>query len=437
MTNPVALALRSAWWLGLREPWQGKQLAQRVALAFIVALILAQALRESWAQGLGLLASIFSLVQLVGHRAELRHRPEARILGPVALGFVVYFALHAVRLERAADLHALDGPSRFLLLAPLLYLPWIAGVRWSQLSGYLALSGMAFGLSALVGVLHSPEANGARVFGWFTYFNLYGYASTALLGLLVVGAHEHRSRVAWALGIAGCVSASVLSGTRGAWLALPVLLILGARQAMRARHRRLELGLAAGVAVLAVVLAWPTLTGRLNVASNDVSRAAVDASGALDTSVGYRLAMWRISFGMIEDKPWTGQGLSAFPEQMQRWADRLGLQVSFPGGGFKNPHNQYLGWAAVHGVPVALLMLGLVFVLPCVQSRREGSQASHAAALWAFVGMTAVFCLTESVLERQRGAAWFVIWIGLLLGSLACRQAVAQPVHGASSVQGG
>lgn len=432
MVNPAALASRSAWWLGLREPWQAKQGAQRVAVAFIVALILAQALRESWAQVLGLLASIFSLVQLILHRAELRRRPELRALWPVALGFVLYFALHAVRLERSLDLHALDGPARFLLLAPLLYLPWVAGVHWSQLSGYLALSGMVFGLSALLGVIHPAGVSGSRVFGWFTYFNLYGYASTALLGLLIAGAHHHRSRTAWVLGLAGCASASVLSGTRGAWLALPLLLIFGVRHVMRSTHRRLELGLAAGALALAVVVGWPTLTERVNVTSDNVSRAVVDSKGALDTSLGYRLAMWRISVGMIEDKPWTGQGLSAFPEQMQPWADRLGLQVHFPGGGFKNPHNQYLGWAAVHGIAVAVVMLWLVFVLPCVQGRRTAQGGSSAVELLTFVGMTAVFCLTESVLERQRGAAWFVIWIGLLLGSLAAgyRQRSSASVKG-------
>lgn len=419
--------VRSAWWHSLREPWEGKRGAQRVAVGLIVALILAQALRESWAQGLGLIAAIFSLVMLARQRAELREQPGVRLLWPVALGFVAYFALHAVRLERKVDLHTLDGPARFLLLAPLLYLPWIARVRWAQLSGYLALSGMLFGVTAVVGIFH-PVLDESRAFGLFTYYNLYGYASTALFGLLILSVDYHKSRTAWAIGLIGCATASLISGTRGAWTALPIFLILGGYRLWRSKQPLKHLIWTCAALAIFSTASWPLVTERIRYGHQNLSQAIPHGAASssseqnYNTAVGYRMAMWQICVAMIQDRPWTGQGLSVFPEQMQPWAHRLGLAVTFPGGGLKNPHNQYLGWAATQGIPLAILLMCLVWVLPCVQGARLRQPGPEWSSLLLLVGMTALFCLTESVIERQRGAAWFTIWVGLLLGTLAYRE---------------
>lgn len=417
--NPTTM-VRDTFWHSLQEPWRDKRGTERVALALVVLLLVTLAIRESLAQSVGAVAAVFTVAVLVARRRELRADERIRPLRLVAWGFVAYFVLHAVRYHARSDLHALDGPSRFLLLAPLVYLPWIARVRWPQLLGYLSLGGMAFGATAFFGWLH-PVVDG-RAFGLFTYLNLYGYASGALLGLMIVTASAHRSRVAWALGAAGCVMAMLVSGTRGAWLVLPLLLFIGARHLVRAPRGWRYLLMAAGILAIAVASNWSGLENRLGRGIQQFKTLS-DPATDLSTSVGERYAMWTISVHMIEDKPWVGHGLSVFPWQMQPWADRLGLHVRFPGDGYHNPHQQYLGWAVVNGVPVGIVLMALAFLVPAFVAVRRTPPSLARSSVLLFLALVAVFCLTESVIERQRGAAWFLIWVGLLLGLAAVDKA--------------
>lgn len=274
-----------------------------------------------------------------------------------------------------------------------------------------------------------------------------------LLGLLIMSSCAQKNGGLLVLGSLGCLGASAVSGTRGAWVALPLLLILIAWQAMTSAKPLKNTALMALVLAGVTAASWPLLQERIHKGQQDLSlnqpqqqqpsnaTTTTSSSEDLNTSMGYRIAMWTIATKMIEDKPWLGQGSSVFPEQMQPWADKLGLNARFPDGGFQNPHNQFLGWAAVHGIPIALLLLSGVWIVPCVQvkkARRGCSDKTNVLRLeWRslllLVGMTALFGLTESVLERQRGAAWFMVWVCLLAGSAIYRATSAPSTGGGTS----
>ena len=162
-----------------------------------------------------------------------------------------------------------------------------------------------------------------------------------------------------------------------------------------------------------------------------------------------RLAMWKVSVAMIKDAPLTGHGLEAFPDSMQPWADRLGIPVRFGidgmgHGGYVNPHNQYLGWAATLGLPTAIALMLLFGAVPLWLAPRmirasrpppESPQAVHweeevtqtLIALRILLGLLAVYCLTESVIERQRGIIWFLTWITLIFGTLVTQCSMSRP----------
>lgn len=409
------------WSAVIRDAWHDRAGVARAAFVLVVLLVATVSLRERWAQIAGLVAAL-AVVWWSRRGARAHDWPPGslRPLHGVALGFVVVAIVHAVRLERADDLHALDGPIRFLLLAPLVYLPVLARLRWHELVALLIPAGILFGLTAAYGAFQPTLPGGRRAFGLFTYYNLYGYASASLLALLLWNAGAVRRGPAWWLAVAGAAAALVVSGTRGAWLPMPLVLV-AALWRLRGHPRALRIAMGGLVALLvATALAWPWLKVRIHEAQAQ-AHSVVGAPGEdMNNSLGLRMAMWKISLAMIEDRPLTGQGFAAFPEAMQPWADRLGLNVSFGPyhGGFRNPHQQYLGWAATQGVPVALLLAWLCFGAPVRAAWRRRDLRTDWSSVALFVMMTMVFCLTESVVERQRGAAWYVIWVSLLLGTL-------------------
>jgi O-antigen ligase len=395
----------------------------KVAQVLIWVLAISAGLREFWLQATALIAALWVVFAWSRGALDATRKDALRPLRWCAWGFVCFFLLHLIRLDTFAALPRLDGPSRALLFAPLLALPVLADMPWLTLRKALVLTGLAIGVGSLAKLGLEPQID--RNFGFFTYFNLLGYAAMTVFGVLACTTSRGPWRWWSMASMASCLWATAASGTRGALLALPVIVVmvlLQDRTALRLGVRRWLT-----IAVLGLALIWtlaPKFQERLQGVREEIELATRDNN--YESSPGQRLAMWTVSLAMIQDRPWFGQGLDVFPSQMQPWAERLGLNVQFEHGGYQNPHNLYLGWAASMGIPTALLLLTLIGVVPWWTSRRMSR--GHAAdspsvqahrALTVLLTLLAVYSLTESVIERQRGMAWFVVWICMILGTQA------------------
>lgn len=432
-----------------------------IGLVLLVALALASGIREWWmaaaAGAVALWAGLAWWSALTGSprltvtatpsatqaRANPPHTanspdPAARWLWACAAAWALYFVLHAVRLDPAQGWARLDGPSRVVLLAPLLAVPWLLNLQWPTLRRLIVVAAWSLGLSSITYGLMQGEP--LRNYGFFTFHNLAGYASVTLLGLLACTREEPAWRWWSRGGMALALLAALSAGTIGALIALPLVLAVAAWRWSRTGVPGLHVAWAVGLGLLVVLvvaaIAWPRIEARALFFLADW-QSPPDPNGYNGSST-QRWAMWQVAWAMIVDSPWLGQGLHAFPSQMQPWADRLGLGVrfgiiGFGFGGYQNPHNLLLGWAATMGVPTAMLLVLLFFGVPLWVARqlallvgeptaRVGVQ-NHArellVALRLLLALLAVFCLTESVIERQRGMTWFAVWIALVLGTLA------------------
>ena len=116
------------------------------------------------------------------------------------------------------------------------------------------------------------------------------------------------------------LSASLLSQSRGGWLALLALLALWwlvvwrIRPQLLGRLTALSLGL---LLALALVLATvPRFQERIALAQTQISAYFVDGVG--ETSLGVRLQQYQLATQLIPQKPWLGWGAQGFVQEMQR-----------------------------------------------------------------------------------------------------------------------
>ena len=338
-----------------------------MAQVLIWALAINAGLRESWLQMTALIAALWVAFAWSSGALNATLKNALIPLKWCAWGFVGFFLVHLIRFDALAALPRLDSPSRALLLAPLLALPALANMPWLTLRKALVLTGLAIGMGSLARLGLEPQID--RNFAFFTYFNLLGYAAMTVFGVLACTTSRGPWRWWSMASMASCLWATVASGTRGALIALPVVVVIALFQDRTALRLGLRRWLT--IAVLGLALIWtlaPKVQERIQGAREDIE--SVTRDNDYSSSAGQRLAMWTVSLAMIQDRPWLGQGLNVFPGQMQPWAERLGLDVKFEYGGYQNPHNLYLGWAASMGIPTALLLVTLIGLVPWWTSDR-------------------------------------------------------------------
>ena len=169
--------------------------------------------------------------------------------------------------------------------------------------------------------------------------------------------------------------ASLLSGARGGWWVLGALLVLlalawwrgklpGTRSilpgpATRGRHVAL-LGTAAALATGGVILmvAAPTLDVRMQELQRDLQ---LYRQGDADTSVGHRLAHWRLAWRLGLERPWFGWGVEGYEQRKREWVEAG--QAPAVVLHFGHAHHEWLDLWAKAGM-VGVLALALFYGVP-------------------------------------------------------------------------
>ncbi|MEB3184823.1 MAG: O-antigen ligase family protein, partial [Cyanobacteriota bacterium] len=266
----------------------------------------------------------------------------------------------------------------------------------------------------------------ARLAGLFDYANITG-AWLALVWPFALAALL-QPRVRWparasALAIAvGVAAALFLTDSRNAWgglvLALP---LVGGPMSWRWLLPLLLLALIPvalaslpGIPALlqepARALVPQSIWGRLN---------DVNSQGRRPLAIT-RLSQWQVAVGLIAERPWLGWGAAAFSVIYP-------LRTGFWHG---HPHNLALDLAISHGVPVAVLVVGLVLWL-LIRALRHGMVAAplFERAWWAAALVLVALHATDIPFydSRINVAGW------VLLAGLRCyRRPQPEPGAGAT-----
>lgn len=330
-----------------------------VCVFLFSALALAVGSGYSLGAGTMLLASTW----LLWKRPRLGLQRKDYVLIGVLL---FYFLIYTINMLWHGDpSRELDMPLRALLAIAVLLLllayPPRAEAWWAGLA-IGAIAGTALACWQLL-YLHisRPQAATSNAIHYGNVSMLLGMLSLAGLDW----ANKQRHRIAWislmGLGCVAGVAGSVLSSSRGGWIAFPICIAIFVLYRSRQYGKRYLcpalLGLAA-VVLLPFFIPHSPVAQRATMAIAELEKFQKDRN--VDTSVGQRLEMWRLSWAMSHQNPWLGLGRSGYMDQKEALFAQG--KLSAPIKNYTNAHNDYLDALTKRGIPGVLALLALFFV---------------------------------------------------------------------------
>ena len=350
-------------------------------------------------------------------RGGVRLCPEDRWLLLALLLFGLHLVLDAWRIGVPVGHQTASTLPWWPLLAALMLVAWRrlppVGVAlwWGAALGALAACGIVLVRWLALGVdrVHVPGIN-AIPFG-----NL-----SLMLGVLSLVWALRRSQMPLLFGaaaLAGLV-ASLLSGTRGGWVTLPVVAVVlflcqGAeiRRLWSAWLLPARLLTVAGVALFAAFAVWQVLPRAIALVDDLRGYVGQDVTR---TSVGLRLDMWHAAWTLFLQKPLLGWGEGAMMPELRRLiaAGELNEQARY--FGFQL-HSDVLDTLARRGL-LGLITLLLMYAVPLAGFVRRLKCADVDVRTFALAGtlvvlMFAGFGLTQSQFRDERSFAAYLVLV--------------------------
>ena len=373
-----------------------------------VFLFSALALAVTSGYSLGALVLLLASTYLLWKRPRLNlQRRDYLLLGTLLLYFCVFTANMLYHADPAREL---DMPLRTLLAMPVLLLliayPPRPAAWWSGLA-IGAISGAALALWQLLALdMDRPQAATSNAIHYGNVSMLFGMLALCGLGW----AREQKHRLAWSLlllagGLTGILG-SIISGSRGGWLALAVCGCLFAYYYSKGRGVRYLLALLAAllaVFVLAYTLPNFGVPQRVAVAVTDIKQ--FQNNDNVTTSIGQRIEMWRTAWSLSGRHIWLGLGRSGYMAAKQQLAEEGKMDKMIKD--HTNAHNDYLDALVKRGITGVMALLAL-FLVPLALFARSVRHSAAPAQPYALAGVILCTCymifgLTTSSLTLNIG----------------------------------
>ena len=368
--------------------------------------------------------SLGALILLVAGSSLIVSRSLPALSRQDSLIVLVLLTFAAVGIVEAIldnqGISGIDKPLRFIFAIPALI--WL--IKYPPNVGFL-WSGMAVG-----GVLAASFALWQRLFEnieraqGYTHPIQFGNLSMLIGVLCLAGvgwaAAQPRYRNVWLAillaGALGGVLGSLLSGSRGGWVGLPLVLWVFYRGYGRHLGMHLKVGLLVlSLAGVAIVYAVPQLgvQARVNEAVSDVHQYI--SAESQSTSVGARFEMWRGAIMLIAGKPLTGWGSQGYAEAMHTLGEK-GVIDPYAAQ-FEHAHNEFIDAQAKRGLAGIVVLLALYLVpMRLFYQRFEAPMGQKAVAVaGALLPVTYMdFGLTQAFLTHNSGIMMYAFLLVVL-----------------------
>jgi O-antigen ligase len=371
--------------------------------------------------GVSLGSFLFLITALISFKpcrdALVRHWPQVRW---VVLAFLLHFLfVLGCALMRGANMNTVEKPARLFsaaraLVAVLAARPSRRMLWWGVVAGALA---------ALPFVAWQRIALGVERPGGLINAITFGDLALLLALLSVTAAIDMRENGRRA-GLAACgaiagLGASLLTGSRGGWLALVLAALLFLRYARGIQGRRVRILLAAGAALVALAWFVPAtgIQARFDEGVGDI-RTWVDG-GNVNTRVGTRLELWKGASMLIAEHPLLGRDFSACRARLADYAREGKLDpVVLPLPHLHNDGLQELATGGVVGFALwaAILAAPLLFFARQLRAGPGGPQFAVALAGILVVISYVSFGLTEVIFWSMKGSLFYALMVFVLMG---------------------
>lgn len=199
--------------------------------------------------------------------------------------------------------------------------------------------------------IHHPVAFGgySLLTGAMAFFGLkYFWNSKKWVALILI------------LALMGGIGASLLSGSRGIWIAFPVLLIILSWYAKQVLERKTFVALILVIAISIMGFYFAnkqSIDNRLSLAHNEITTYKPMARGPVKD----RIEMWRAAWKIFTENPVRGAGVGAYNNELARLVaskefDEYLLR-------YKEPHSDYLTVLSERGL-IGLTALLAIYLVP-------------------------------------------------------------------------
>jgi ADP-heptose:LPS heptosyltransferase/O-antigen ligase len=378
------------------------------------------ALALSTRHGLGAtLAVMLLLFFCFARRGTLQpYKDHWSVVGPVVLAFSGYFLVSLARMVfNHQGLYTLDGPSRMLFglsaIGAVYYLRPKA--RWFWL-------GLCVGTfsAAAIAIHQMFIQNLERAVGMTHHAITFGDLAMAMGLMALCGLSEfRRSRLSFlpVLAFLCGILASILSASRGGWLALLLVLAPLMRFGYGIYGKRLLVacGVAMGLFVIALAIPSTGVAHRIIIAYNEVE--LYYGLNNPNSSVGIRLELWKAALLMFSEHPWFGVGRDEFDVVLHALVDAGRLRQS-EALNFSSAHNDMLHTLATGGLLdfsllIAMYAAPLLMFVRLLRAPERGQRPLALAGLivvLSFIG----FGLTDVMFWLMAPKIFYITMIGAL-----------------------
>jgi O-antigen ligase len=319
----------------------------------------------------------------------------------------------------------LDKPLKYFAAIPCLFFALNFRPRPRALWAGLCVGASATGLLAI----YQYVVQGMWRAEGFTNAIQYGNLSLLMALMCLVGVltwpaevSRRRWRAALASGVVLGFTASMLSQSRGGWLAiifvLPTLIVL-LRQQVPWRRILGALALFSACAAFILVLLGHSFVARLSLAVQEAQQ--YETTGGADNSVGQRLAHWKAAWAMGVQKPllgWSQAGYEAEKARMVAAGEAPAALLVYG-----HAHNEFLDVFAKRGLvglSSVLALYGVVLWLfwprhRCtLQGEVKGLQMAGLTIPLSYLG----FGLTQAFLGHNSGTMFYLFMTLLILAAV-------------------
>ncbi|MES2298092.1 MAG: O-antigen ligase family protein [Pseudomonadota bacterium] len=351
--------------------------------------------------------------------ALARHAIDTRAV-LLAFALNLLFALLCVALREGGHVSALEKPARMLaalsaMLVVLVVRPdrrrlwW--GVAGGALAGALVVAWQRWGL----GIERPGALLNAITFGDLSLcLGLVALAGT-------VDLRGTREAIVPALGALAGLAGSIISGSRGGWVALLLAGLLFVRYSRSLRGRVVGALLALSCVVLAASYLIPQTGVRDRVAEGVNDVRVYFNGGTVKTHVGIRLELWKGALILIRQHPLAGIDVDAYKDEMRVLAQQGRLDpVVLAAPHLHNDALQALVTGGVLGFLAwaATLMAPFVFFARSLGPTGRPGNARFALALAGMLVVLSYFAfgLTEVIFWSVKACDFYALMIFLLMG---------------------
>lgn len=324
-----------------------------------------------------------------------------------ALSMFLFSYIHGFQLRE------LDKPSRFIFAIPVLLLLlrirpkkeflWYGAILGATLAFIVAFYERFY--------LHISRARGDEHPIMFGDISILLGVISFTASLFFLSKKKHFWMIAALIAGFFGIGASLLSGTRGGWIALPLVLLFLQWHGRELSSKKVKAFI---LCFLAIVLSVAISIPQTNIKNRieQTFRSIADyQNGNKNTSIGQRFDMWKAAWYMFGQDPFLGVGQKDSFKEKRNYA-KEGL-VSKRIVHYSHAHNEYLNALSLRGI-VGFTFLMIVYLVPLrlfmskIRQYKSDWKVKPYAIAGALIPMCYMdFALTQSMFTHNIGVMMY------------------------------